>query len=136
MSQYAYCSLADVEGQTGFKYDAESQPSRTEARNTISGVAAEIDGVLEAAGYDVPVPTSATRALTMLKFYNTIGAAYRLWHSDVRGPETFPAAQSWELDFRTFLENLAAGKMKLPGLADDDASFTAKLRSVKVTGNG
>lgn len=133
-SLFAYCSLADVEGTTGFKYDAESQPSRTEARNIIEGVAADIDGALEAAGYSLPIASSATRTLTRLKYYNTLGAAYRIWHADVRGAETFPAVVSWETDYREFITRLEDGKTKLPDVDSDDTRSTVKLRSIKITG--
>ena len=131
---YAYCSLADVEGTTGFKYDAETHPSRTEARNIVEGVAAEIDGVLEATGYSLPIASSATRTLSMLRHYNILGAAYRCWHADVRGPESFPAVVSWETDFREFITRLEEGKTKLPGVGSDDTRSTIKLRSINITG--
>jgi len=133
MSELAYCNLADVEGEVGFKYDAETQPSRTEAREIIIGVAAEIDGALEAVGYTIPIPASATRTLQMLKRYNTIGAAYRLWHADVRGTDNFPHVQSWELDFRTFLERIIEGKMKLPNVDDTATKNRAKIRTFDIT---
>ena len=132
MSEFAYCNLADVEGTTGFKYDAESQPSRTEAREVIIGVAAEIDGVLEAVGYTVPVSSASTRTLAMLKRYNVLGAAYRLWHADIRGTDTFPAAVSWETDFKDFLDRLTDGKVKLPAVDSDNTNSTVKLRAIKV----
>lgn len=132
MSEFAYCSLADVEGETGFKYDAESQPSRTEATNIIEGVAAEIDGALEAVGYTIPVASTATRALQMLRRYNILGAAYRCWHADVRGTDDFPAVKSWELDFRTFIKNISEGKIKLPGVDDTNTKNVAKLRVVDI----
>lgn len=132
MPELAYCNLADVEGETGFKYDAETQPSRTEAREIIITVAAEIDGALEVAGYTIPIATSETRALMMLKRFNILGAAYRVWHADIRGSDTFPAVVSWELDFRTFIERLIDGKMKLPGVDNDNLVSTVKLRAIKV----
>jgi hypothetical protein len=132
MSEYAYCTLADVEGETAFKYDAESNPSRTEARNIIEGVAAEIDGALQAVGYVIPVASTATRALRMLRRYNILGAAYRCWHADVRGTDGFPAVESWELDFRTFLQRIIDGKIKLPGVDDTDTKNVAKLRTVDI----
>lgn len=132
---FSYCDLGDVEGTTQKKYDAESRPSRTEANRIVRGVASEIDGVLEAAGYQIPVPQEASRALEMLRYYNVLGGAYRCWHAATRGTQTFPAAVSWREDYKDFLERIRNDQQGLPGIpasADSD-QFTASITAIVTT---
>ena len=77
----AYCTLRDVSTITGLPYDAESQPSNTEALTIIKMVGAEIDGHLKAAGYTLPITNEDD--VLLLKYYNQQGAACQCWNADV-----------------------------------------------------
>lgn len=132
---FSYCTLGDVEATVQLKYGPEDRPSRAEATRIIRGVAAEIDGVLEAAGYTIPIPQAATRALEMLKHYNILGGSYRCWWAATRGTQAFPAATSWREDYKDFLERIRNNDQALPDLpagADSD-QFTASITAIVTT---
>lgn len=131
-----YCTIPDVEAHTSLGYDAESQPSRTEVQRMITGVAREIDGVLQASGYTLPIATSFTDAIEMLKDYNALGASYKAWYGGQRGTAVFPAAVSWQTDYKDFLKALKKNETALPGIGPDDGGtedFTAIIRTVDLT---
>lgn len=120
----SYCEVENIEAQTGFIYTATSKPTRDEVTTIVEVIAAEIDGVLQAAGYTVPV--SASTALGMLRYYNILGASYRSWHAGVSGTDRFPKVESWETDYRAFLARIRKGEQQLPGVAplsDLDGAF-------------
>ena len=132
---FSYCDLGDVEGHVQLPFHAESRPSRTEAIRIIRGVATEIDGVLEAAGYTLPIPQVATRTLDMLKYYNALGGAYRCWNAATRGTKAFPAAVSWRDDYKDFLERIRSNDQGLPGIPEsaDSDQFTASITAIVTT---
>lgn len=132
----AYCTIADIEAHTGLGFSADKQPSRTEVNRMISGVAREIDGALQAAGYTLPIGVAFTDALEMLKFYNTLGASYRAWYGAQRGTSVFPAVVSWRDDYRDFLKALKKNEMALPGIGPDDGGtedYISIIRSIDLT---
>lgn len=136
MATTAYCTIADVETHVGLPINAESQPGRTEVNRIITTVAREIDGVLQAAGYTLPVGPTFLDALEMLKSYNTLGAAYRTWYGAQRGTAVFPAAVSWQTDYREFLKALKKNEIALPGIGPDDGGtkdYEAIIRTVDLT---
>lgn len=72
----AYCTSTEV-GNLNPKrtYGAATTPTSTQVSALIDQVAVEIDAVLEAHGYTVPV-TSPTNLVAFLKYVNAYGAAY------------------------------------------------------------
>lgn len=107
----AYCTLKNVEAKTGLTYNGESQPTNTEVLTIVTDVAAEIDGVLRAAGYSVPATGANDKAL--LRHYNTLGAAYQAWHAGISGTDKFPRVEAWERDYRDFLSRIRRGEQTL-----------------------
>jgi len=128
-----YCTIAHIETHTGLGYDAETQPSRTEVQRIIEGVAREIDGVLQATGYTLPI-TSPVDAVSMLRDYNAIGGAYRAWYASVQGTAVFPAVVSWREDYLLFLKNLKDKKIGLPGIELPVETIQTELTEVVVRG--
>jgi hypothetical protein len=134
MALPAYCDVSDVETLTGLQFNAGSQPSRTRVQRIIYDTARELDGVLQAAGY--PLPITGSDALGLLETYNTIGASYRAWYAAERGTTPFPAVISWQTDYRAALKALRENEIALPGLEPGDGGpteFTTILRSPKLT---
>jgi len=71
----AYCSLAEVQNLNPKRtYGASTTPTTTQVNALIAQIAVEIDAVLEAKGYTVPVTTPAN-FVEALKYLNAYGAA-------------------------------------------------------------
>ena len=71
----AYCALADIQALSPERtYDATSTPTSTQVAALITQIAVEIDAVLQARGYTVPV-TSPANFVEFLKAVNAYGAA-------------------------------------------------------------
>ncbi len=71
----AYASLSDIQALNPKRtHDATSTPSSTQVTALMVQVAVEIDAVLEAQGYTVPV-TTPTNFVAVLKAINAYGAA-------------------------------------------------------------
>ncbi len=71
----AYCSTTDVQALNPKQtYSANSTPTSTQVTALIAQVAVEIDAILEAKGYTVPVTTPAN-FVNVLKAVNAYGAA-------------------------------------------------------------
>ena len=128
-----YCTIPQIEAHTGLGYDAESQPSRTEVQRIIEGVAREIDGVLQASGYTLPI-TSPVDAVATLRDYNALGGSYRAWYASVQGTAVFPAVVSWREDYLLFLKNLKEGKTGLPGIDLPVEDIDTQLTEVIIRG--
>lgn len=58
----------------GRTFTATSKPSTTDVDQYLIDTAAELDGILRARSYTVPVATTATSAFGLLAGYNAIGA--------------------------------------------------------------
>lgn len=120
----AYCEPADVETLMQIRFTNNSRPSRDQADEIIGNVAAELDGVAQAAGYTVPV--TATAAVAVMKRENVLGAACECWHAGYIS-DTAPArAEYWCTQYREFLGRLKKGEQQLPGLtpeSDLDPAF-------------
>lgn len=59
----------------GRTFTATSKPSTSDVDVFLTDTANELDGILRARGYTVPVPTTATSAYGLLAGYNALGAA-------------------------------------------------------------
>ena len=71
----AYATASQVAGRDrGFTFTATSKPSIGDLDDFLTQSAAELDGILRARGYQLPIPTTATQALELLQSYNITGA--------------------------------------------------------------
>lgn len=77
-----YCTLADVVEQNKGRWPTGTIPASSakqlnvdQVNDYIEQTAAEIDGILRAKGYSLPIATTATSALKLLELYNAQGAA-------------------------------------------------------------
>jgi hypothetical protein len=74
----AYASPSQVAGRDrGYTYTASSQVSLGDLDEYLAQAAAELNGVLRAQGYQLPIPESATYTLELLQTYNIDGAIAR-----------------------------------------------------------
>jgi hypothetical protein len=71
----AYAALSDVQGLIAkFTIDGSSKPTSTQVTTLIGQISADIDAVISAAGYAVPVASPAW-FVTALLYLNALGAA-------------------------------------------------------------
>lgn len=71
----AYATIQDVQARDPtFTFTATSTPNASQVARFIEDTAAELDGILAARDFTVPVPSTATQAFIMLRGYNALGA--------------------------------------------------------------
>ncbi len=119
----AYCTSTEV-GNLNPKrtYGASTTPTNTQVDALITQVAVEIDAILEAQGYTVPV-TAPANLLNFLKYVNAYGAAY-LAEAGMF-PETAEPGETahWQMlkkIYDNYIKMLQEGK--IPGIALDSPS--------------
>ncbi|HLF28223.1 MAG TPA: hypothetical protein VJG32_17980 [Anaerolineae bacterium] len=120
----AYCDAEGLQNLMGMTFDEVSQPPIDEVEDAITNIAGEIDGVLEAAGYALPVAAEA--ALSMLEQYNKFGAGARVWFSAFSDMEAPERVKYWRDSYNAFLQRIKAGTQKLPGediSGEEDIAF-------------
>ena len=120
----AYCLITDVQRITGLTFTLTSRPTIEQADAVIDDIAADLDGVLQAAGYTVPV--TATQALGTLKRYNELGASCDCWHGAYQSQDAPARVARWCGQYDEFLKRIRMGQQQLPGLdpeSDLDPAF-------------
>ena len=124
----AYCTPEDVEGLMQARFTVNTRPSAPDADMIVDNIAADLDGIAQAAGYTVPV--TATQAKALMKRYNTLGAACECWHSGWRSDaQTPPNVEYWCNTYTDFIKRLRAGEQQLPGInpeSNTDGYFIAR----------
>lgn len=105
--------------------EPKTQPNLTEIESLITSVSAELDGILKAAGYSLPISVSNTDSLALLKSYARYGVACRAWHGAVGGTDRFPRVERWCKDYHDFLARLRRGEQQLP---DDPYTGRGKFK--------
>jgi len=108
----AYCALADIEALMQTAFTDTSRPTSSEAESIIDDVAAQIDGVAQAAGYTVPV--TSTSGIAYLKPYNRFGAACRCWHAGYISDTAPDRVSYWCQEFKDFIARLRRGEEQIP----------------------
>lgn len=125
-----YATVIDVAAQDVARgtYTATSRPTASQVILYLDNTAAELDGILRAQGYTLPIGGEATQALTMLREFNIFGAAAMV---EQTAQNTTPqrlqtALKLWD-DCRKMLQG---GVIEL-----DAAKDTATLMPRYATGN-
>ena len=113
----AYCTVKDVEDLSGLKFSHDSRPPVREVQSVIETVAAELDGVAQAAGYTVPVTSEA--AVSVLKRYNVFAAAVAAWHTAIVDTDEPSRVTYWREQYDAFLGRLRRGEQQLPAESAD-----------------
>jgi len=116
----AYCAATDVQvllntvSGTGITLSTTSKPTLAQAEGLIDQVAAEVNSVLKAQGYGVPV--TGTNDIYMLKRYVSQKAAAMTYHAAYGGFGDAPArVVQWEEEYDAFITRLTD---KSQGLID------------------
>jgi hypothetical protein len=115
----AYCTVEDVQSNMQTKFSHNSGfPRYDDVQGYVDGVAAEMDGILQAAGYAVPVTAAA--AVDMLKRQNILGASCQAYHAGYRTDDILPPnAEYWCQAYNDFITRLEEGVLQLPGLTPE-----------------
>ena len=112
----AYCTVENVQSvmQTQFSHNS-GYPTYEDVEGFVDTVASNLDGVLQAAGYTVPV--TAVKAVELLKRYNEFGAACQAYHASYYPEDVLPPrAEYWCQEYKDFLSRIRKGEQQLPGL--------------------
>lgn len=129
-----YCLPADVARVMGLDnaFSELTTPTADEVQSEIDNIASDINGVLQAIGYGLPVTDS--EALRLLGHYNALGAAVGVWHSTYVSDTAPDRVKYWETSYNNFLGRLRRGEQQLPGsddLTDTDAQFDIAATPVR-----
>lgn len=116
----SYATLADVQARDPSRtYTASSVPNATQVGMFILDTAAELDGILSSLQYAVPVSTSATVALGMLRGFNALGANCLVQEAAPTSRDRDQARELWE-DCK---KALRAGDIVLPDASADSGGL-------------
>jgi hypothetical protein len=92
----AYASLPDVGALAPKRvFGATSIPSASQVAAFLDFTAADLDSILAADGYAIPVPTTASIALMNLRRLNAIGAWVQVEHSSQVSDDKERAQKMW-----------------------------------------
>jgi hypothetical protein len=93
----AYASLPDVSAYAAKRvFGATSVPSASQVAVFINDVATDLDSIISADGYALPIPTTATIALANLKRLNTLGAYVQAEHAAQTSVDVDRAQKVWD----------------------------------------
>lgn len=100
-----YASLPDVSAYAAKRvFGATSIPSASQVAKYIADVASDLDSIISADGYALPIPTTATIALADLNRLNTLGAYALAEHAAQVSNDVDRAQKEWDaarLEFKT-----------------------------------
>lgn len=85
-------------------FGATSIPSASQVAVFINDVATDLDSMISADGYGLPIPTTATIALADLKRLNTLGAYVQVEHAAQTSTDVDRAQKTWDdarLEFKS-----------------------------------
>ena len=112
----AYASLPDVSALAAKRvFGATSIPSATQVARYLDITAADIDSILTADGYALPVPTGASIALLALSALNALGAWVQVEQSAQVSADVDRAEKMWD-DARTRFVSGGVSLYDLPRL--------------------
>lgn len=110
----SYATIQDVQARDPtLQITASSVPNASQVSRFIEDTAAELDGILAALDYSVPIATTATQAHAMLRGFNALGANAYVQEATPTSRDRDLARKLWE-DCK---KALAAGNVALPGAA-------------------
>lgn len=100
----AYASLPDVGALAAKRtFGATSIPSASQVTTFLDFTAADLDSILAADGYSLPVPTTATIALQDLRRLNALGAWVQVEHSAQVSDDAARAQKLWDAARKEFI---------------------------------
>lgn len=114
-----YATVADVQQlNTARTFTPSSNPNINQVVDWLGQTAGVLDGILRAGGYALPVPTTATAALSTLEGYNAIGAAAMVEQGAPTSDRREQAMALWEEAQKMLRE----GMISLDAPRDTDTS--------------
>lgn len=126
MGQYAILNdvigLLRAHGVT--KIDGTTDPNDTTVNTWIENTEAEIEGILEARGVEVPI--TSERAINLLRMYVTYPVAVLVWDEKFSTNEYPAGVERWNTAYQDFVRRLEKGQIYLPGVVhegEDDPVF-------------
>lgn len=124
----AYASIPDVQALAAKRtFTATSVPSASQVAKFLDIAAAELDSILSADGYSLPVPTTASIALLALNSLNALGAWAQVEKSAQVSDQVDRAQKLWD-DARTEFKSGGVSLYDLPRLGGENfarAQFAA-----------
>jgi len=128
-----YAAVSDVQALikaasgAGITISGTSTPTTTEVEGFLDQVAAEVDGVLKAAGYGT-VPASGTTDKLMIRRFVAMKAAALTWYAGYGGFDEVPSrVAQWEKDYEAFLMRLQKKTIRL-----SDQAPSSKIAEIYV----
>lgn len=101
----AYASLPDVSALAAKRtFGATSIPSASQVMQYLDNTCSDLDSIIAADGYALPIPTTATIALLDLKRLNALGAYVQVEHSAQVSDDKDRAQKEWDaarLEFKS-----------------------------------
>jgi len=125
----SYCLVADVQRLMGVTFTSTSRPTTADVETIITGVSADLDGVLRAAGYLI-IPVVDATALLLLKQYSAMGAAVQSWHAGFVSDAEPPRVEYWRTQYDAFLTRIRNGTQVLPGSGADPTAADVSVADV------
>ena len=134
---YAYASAPDVIQHLTLAtaFSATSRPNSTQVHGQILDIADQLDAVLAAADYTVPVATGATSAFDLLNSYNAIGAAMMVTAGHPAGKDS-KHLEFLERRWNAILKGISDGSIALDAAQDTSVALPrfGGSRSASVAG--
>lgn len=106
----------------GRTFTATSKPSTGEVADAIDQTAAELDGILRARGYSLPIATTATGTLKLLEGYNALGADVLVEQAALSGSGEGKRSAAWKA-WEAAKKMLATGQVELDADRDSDQAL-------------
>jgi hypothetical protein len=99
-----YASIIDVSAYAAKRvFGATSIPSASQVTVFIADIAADLDSIIAADGYALPIPTGATVALSDLKRLNPLGAYVQSERSAQVSTDLDRAQKAWDAARKDFI---------------------------------
>lgn len=126
-----YATLSHVQARTPLRvFSATSVPSASQVAMFLDDTAAELDAMLQAAGYQLPVPVTATVALRLLQNVNTVGAWALVEEAAPVGKDAERARKEWARLQAQLDPHGKGASLELPGVPRQaDSAYAAGGRT-------
>ena len=112
-----YCKISDVEGKLQLKIAPSGRPNREQVEEEIVRQSSEIDGILQAQGYSLPI--SNTTALEYLNALCTVCTTAAVLHTGFFQQNASAKATYWKEQCENQKARLSDGKAQVPGLTPE-----------------
>lgn len=131
----AYASITDVSALAAKRvFTGSSIPTASQVAEFLDFSAADIDSMIAADGYALPIPTAATIALLNLRRLNAIGAWVQTEHSAQVSDDRDRAQKMWD-DARTEFKTGGVSLFDAPRLGGENFARSQSAATAFFTRN-